>query len=314
MNKLTELMKKAVFKAALFTETVRGELQIKDTLRKEDRTPVTIADLGAQIIVVDTILQGMPTVKFVAEEELSLIHEDVVLKRRLSHFFEKCNFNEVWERFLRKERVADFPVDGEAFIALDPIDGTKGFLKRDDGQYAIAVAYIDERGNVKCSTLGCPALKVAGRRGAVFYAKRNGGAFFQTDEFTAPVKIRSGEMKKRFTMSAEHGNLVMNRRIAERTGITEEPLKLDSQVKYAVVAMGEAVLYVRTPSDGNYKEKIWDHAAGTLIVEETGGSVTDITGKNLDFRSGSTLKNNNGIIVSKGISHKKVVEVSSKYF
>ena len=55
-------------------------------------------------------------------------------------------------------------------------------------------------------------------------------------------------------------------------GITAEPLRLDSQAKYAVVARGDASIYLRLPH-GGYRENVWDHAAGWLIVSEAGGRV-----------------------------------------
>ena len=52
--------------------------------------------------------------------------------------------------------------------------------------------------------------------------------------------------------------------------------------KYAVVASGNAEIYLRLPSGRRYVENIWDHAAGALLVEEAGGRVTDIDGRDLE--------------------------------
>jgi 3'(2'), 5'-bisphosphate nucleotidase len=53
----------------------------------------------------------------------------------------------------------------------------------------------------------------------------------------------------------------------------------------------------------DYREKIWDQAAGSIVVEEAGGIVTDLDGKPLDFSQGRTLKNNRGICASNGALH-----------
>jgi 3'(2'), 5'-bisphosphate nucleotidase len=81
------------------------------------------------------------------------------------------------------------------------------------------------------------------------------------------------------------------------------------------VARGDAALYLRLPSpkSPNYREKIWDHAAGALIVEEAGGRVTDMYGQPLDFSSGSKMKHNQGVIVSNGTRHAAVIETLAKY-
>jgi 3'(2'), 5'-bisphosphate nucleotidase len=85
---------------------------------------------------------------------------------------------------------------------------------------------------------------------------------------------------------------------------------MDSQAKYGVVARGEATLYLRvpSPSEPGYKEKVWDHAAGSIIAEEAGGKVSDVLGHPLDFSSGIKMKKNRGIVVSNGILHNAVLK------
>ncbi|NER50493.1 MAG: 3'(2'),5'-bisphosphate nucleotidase, partial [Symploca sp. SIO1A3] len=75
------------------------------------------------------------------------------------------------------------------------------------------------------------------------------------------------------------------------------------------VASGQAALYLRLPSPKtpNYREKIWDHAAGTIIVEEAGGRVTDMYGQPLNFSLGAKLVDNQGVIVSNGAIHETVL-------
>jgi hypothetical protein len=91
-------------------------------------------------------------------------------------------------------------------------------------------------------------------------------------------------------------------------GITLPPVRLDSQCKYAVVARGEASIYLRLPTRPGYEEKIWDHAAGCVIVKEAGGAVTDVRGRPLDFSRGSTLALNSGVVASNGVLHYRVLD------
>jgi 3'(2'), 5'-bisphosphate nucleotidase len=85
---------------------------------------------------------------------------------------------------------------------------------------------------------------------------------------------------------------------------------MDSQAKYGIVARGEATIYLRvpSPSEKDYREKIWDHAAGSIIAEEAGGKVTDVLGRPLDFSCGAKMKKNQGVIVTNGILHDVVLE------
>jgi 3'(2'), 5'-bisphosphate nucleotidase len=83
------------------------------------------------------------------------------------------------------------------------------------------------------------------------------------------------------------------------------PIGMDSQAKYAVLAAGGAELLVRliSPDRPDYKEKIWDQAAGSLVIEEAGGRVTDLDGRPLDFSRGRTLAENRGVVATNGHLH-----------
>jgi 3'(2'), 5'-bisphosphate nucleotidase len=199
------------------------------------------------------------------------------------------------------------------FWTLDPIDGTKGFLR--DDQYAIALALV-EHGQVKVGVLGCPALaltmdKPDGETGVLFVAVKGEGATMVPLRGGSPVAIHvahgADQAEWRFVQSLEaaHGDSALQETAARAIGITRPPLRMDSQVKYGAVARGEAVLYLRFPSpeSPDYRERIWDHAAGALIVEEAGGRVTDMHGRPLDFASGRQMHHNQGIIASNGSLH-----------
>jgi 3'(2'), 5'-bisphosphate nucleotidase len=87
---------------------------------------------------------------------------------------------------------------------------------------------------------------------------------------------------------------------------------MDSQAKYAALARGDAEIYLRLPTRPGYVEKIWDHAAGFLVIEEAGGRVTDIEGKRLDFTCGSRLERNRGVIATNGLLHQRVLEAVNR--
>jgi len=85
-------------------------------------------------------------------------------------------------------------------------------------------------------------------------------------------------------------------------------VRMDSQAKYASIARGAGDVYLRLPTSKSYQEKIWDHAAGDLIVREAGGEVTDVRGNRLDFSVGRTLKNNSGVVAAPKDLHPQVIE------
>jgi 3'(2'), 5'-bisphosphate nucleotidase len=115
----------------------------------------------------------------------------------------------------------------------------------------------------------------------------------------------------RFVESVESGHTdhAAHESLAKVLGITQPSLRLDSQAKYGAVARGDAAIYLRLPSPKTpeYRERIWDHAAGALIVEEAAGQVTDALGADLDFSQGRRLEKNQGIVASNGHMHTKIL-------
>ncbi|HBK66038.1 MAG TPA: 3'(2'),5'-bisphosphate nucleotidase, partial [Cyanobacteria bacterium UBA11166] len=208
------------------------------------------------------------------------------------------------------------------YWTLDPIDGTKGFLRQD--QYAVALALV-ELGEVKLGVLACPALPVDldrpdGEKGVLFVAVRGEGATMMPlyGGEAQPIRVTAADdvANMRFVESVEsgHGDHARQDAIAKAVGITASSLRMDSQAKYGAVASGRAALYLRLPSPKtpNYREKIWDHAAGTIVVEEAGGRVTDMHGKPLNFSLSSKLVDNQGVVVSSGAIHDTVLAALSR--
>jgi 3'(2'), 5'-bisphosphate nucleotidase len=116
------------------------------------------------------------------------------------------------------------------------------------------------------------------------------------------AELRLVESEEKAHTSQDASSLVR-----EVLGISAVPVRIDSQCKYAVVARGDAEVYLRLPTRPGYQEKVWDHAAGFLVNSEAGGRVTDVDGKDLDFGRGRTLAANAGIVATHGPFHDEVV-------
>jgi len=201
------------------------------------------------------------------------------------------------------------------FWTIDPIDGTLGFLRGE--QYAVCLALI-ENGEVLLGVLGCPNYPLnfsdpSAAKGALFVSVKGHGATMRS--FDEPVERLiftqklSDSTQANFCESVEasHSSQGEAAEVARILGITAPPLRMDSQCKYAAIARGDATIYLRLSRAG-YEEKIWDHAAGWLLVKEAGGKVTDILGNELDFTKGTTLKNNRGVVATNGRLHPAVIK------
>ena len=308
----------AVRNAAKLCTAVQSEMT-PDTIQKKDKSPVTLADFGSQAIVCRILGDSFPTDPIVAEEASAVLRqpENGALLDRLTRHVESVVPGAASDEILTWIDRGGQAKFGERFWTLDPIDGTKGFIRGE--QYAISLALIVE-GTVKVAVLGCPNLSTglshSGDFGAVFAAIRGGGAVQLPQEKGAETehRIEVSELTDitgtRFCESVEkaHSSHEGSAAVATHLEIEAQPVRLDSQAKYAWVARGDADAYLRLPRSSDYQEKIWDHAGGALIVEEAGGRVTDINGRPLDFGRGATLSKNRGVVASNGRVHDDILE------
>jgi 3'(2'), 5'-bisphosphate nucleotidase len=128
-----------------------------------------------------------------------------------------------------------------------------------------------------------------------------------TDWKQLHVSTRSNPAEARLLRSFESGHTNVDQidLFAQALGIQANPVLMDSQAKYAVLAAGAGDLLLRllSASKPDYKEKIWDQAAGSLVLQEAGGCISDLNGKPLDFTTGRSLLHNRGILASNGTLH-----------
>jgi 3'(2'), 5'-bisphosphate nucleotidase len=145
------------------------------------------------------------------------------------------------------------------------------------------------------------------------FAVRNRGAFRAslTGAEIAPLRVSSCRDPRMARVlrsyEAEHIDVGTFNDIIRALRVEAPPTLMDSQAKHAVIAAGRADLLIRVPATKSYLDKIWDQAAGSLIIEEAGGQVTDLTGAALDFGTGPLLTRNMGVIASNGLLHAAVV-------
>lgn len=300
-------------------EEVRRELAGR-SVSKQDRSPVTVGDFAIQVLVAHRLRERFAEEPLLAEESSDLLRENSELRQSVRHFVERYIPGIREEQMLELLDRGAGSFSGEGWV-LDPIDGTAGFLRGD--QYAVALARLRD-GKPAWGVLGCPRFAPRGRgdrdrpAGSIFLAVRGGGCrWYPWPEATSAEPIAA-----RVSRNGDPGEAILARSVEERhtdsggiqallreLGTGVHPVKLDSQVKYAAVACGEVDFLIRllSPDRPNYREKIWDHAAGALVVEESGGRVTDLDGRPLDFGLGARLERNRGLVASNGRLHEAVV-------
>jgi 3'(2'), 5'-bisphosphate nucleotidase len=291
--------------------------------RKGDSSPVTVADYAAQAIIARHLGEHDAHLALVGEEDAASLRgggqdalcEAVAAAARIA--WPGAGVGDVLDAIDRGNHDAS----GASYWTLDPVDGTKGFLR--GGQYAVSLALI-ERGEVVLGVLGCPNLGAdlarpfdqADPDGVVFMAERGSGAWSvpgsAPEAPPAPVFGRYAEtvagLRVCQSVEAGHSRLDDTELVVRHLGAHGTPARLDSQCKYAVVARGQADVYLRLPTSASYVEKIWDHAAGKLLAEEAGALVSDVHGRPLDFTHGAGLSANRGVVCAAPAFHAAVLE------
>lgn len=332
----------------MLMQSVQAGLKDTEKVEKDDSSPVTVADYGAQALVSWSLLRDLPEQKFqmVAEEDSEDLKapEGAAMLRRITDLVNatlaECENN---ASLLTPDEVIELidagRSDGGAVgrhWVLDPIDGTRGFVSM--RQYAVCLGLLVD-GEIGLGVLGCPnlpqwsvtnvdcnepgACEPYDERGVgcLFAAQRGHGAFagplFDTEglpnipihcnDLLAPEEVRFME-----SVEARHSNHHLSAAVGMEIGLELPSLRIDSQAKYGALSRGDASIFMRFPPD-TYKEKIWDHVAGVLVLQEAGGIVTDALGNPLDFSQGRYLPYlNGGLVAATPSMHKAIIEALKK--
>jgi 3'(2'), 5'-bisphosphate nucleotidase len=309
----------AVQVAAQLCRKIQRELVVA-ALSKSDRSPVTVADFASQAVVAHRLEEVYPMIPLVAEEDSTILKsEDQALVLETVHEYVAGEYPDATQHDVCEWIDWGAGEVGELFWTLDPIDGTKGFLRGD--QYVVALALV-QNGQVVLGAMACPNLDAdmqpdSGGSGSVVIAVHGGGAWVRSmtgGDFRQMMvsDCRDADCLRMLrSFESSHTDPAMIDAIASELRLREDPVLMDSAAKYGLLAGGQGELIIRllSPSNIEYAEKIWDHAAGSLVVEEAGGRITDLGGKRLDFSLGRTLQGNIGVLASNGPMHDSILSV-----
>lgn len=337
----------AVRRASLLTKRIQAQViahRESTTITKTDKSPVTVGDYAAQAIIIHAIKANFPEDKVVGEESSEGL-SDVFVSEILKEVND--NDNVFHQKYASKTHAEakEIPLQSVQevkdtidfgnyeggpkgrFWCLDPIDGTKGFLRGE--QFAVCLALIVD-GVPQVGVIGCPNLSLGAfgghdlpgneEFGYLFQAVRGKGSYFTcaaTEEGWHRIHVRQIDSAQQMVSleGVEKGHSAHDEQSQIKQFLhISKSLHLDSQVKYCLLALGLGDLYLRLPRDLNYQEKIWDHAAGNVLVHEAGGIHTDaLNNSPLYFGDGRTLLTK-GVIASSGPPgiHDSVVAASNK--
>ncbi|KAA8498008.1 SAL1 phosphatase [Porphyridium purpureum] len=331
MDALIRVAVDVVSRACAVSRRVQLGFQFGNQLSKNDASPVTVADFAVQALVLYELKSAFPEHVFIAEESAEPLRNDPVLAK---YVLDAVNSGRKAGHALLSVSDICGAIDLGLHVGgdlkdtwvLDPIDGTKGFMRKQ--QYCIALGFL-RNGIPSLGVLGCPNLPERLENTATYEARAEveGGSIFHAvvadhvaymqsasvpePLYNTPVRVceEKEAMMAVFMESVEaaHSSHGISAQVASLLGVSQPPVRMDSQVKYGSLSRGDATIFLRFPR-GGYVENIWDHAAGVVVLSAAGGHVSDGTGAPLDFSKGRKLNNQMGIVATNGVLHDAVVE------
>lgn len=269
-----------------------------EAFTKPDASPVTIADVAAQCAAAAVLRQRLgASVRIAGEEDADTLQGAAgagVLALASAALASAGLPMSAAEVAAALHACTDQGGSG-SFWALDPLDGTKGYLR--GGQFAVALARVDD-GVPTIAAMACPRLPfrgVEGQGGVIAGATRSGAwqAPLTRPSERQPIQCAPWQPGSQFTLAE---SVEASHAAHERCAAMLAPagafasVRIDSQCKYLLVARGDAHCFLRVPPKSGYAEKVWDHAAGALIATAAGTTVTDALGAPLDFNSGRSMR------------------------
>ncbi|KAL2475451.1 putative PAP-specific phosphatase [Abeliophyllum distichum] len=297
-------------------------------VQKIDRTPVTVADFGVQALISLEMSKLFPSIPLVAEEDSTFLRENNLADAVVEVVTDKSALgdkqlsqDDVLKAIDRGGRDAYvFGSKPATYWVLDPIDGTRGFVKGSEALYVVGLALVVE-GEIVLGIMGCPNWQeeysgnftskiqeynnTASRPGVIMISHVGCGTWRKQLWNTQTSDVRVPHNWIRCFVDGHH--LIHDALFCIPESQTWESLPLSGQFnakshaecvgekqvlvlrtccgslcKYLMVASGRAsVFFLRAKTQRTIK--VWDHAVGIICVHEAGGKVTDWRGSQLDL-------------------------------
>ena len=248
---------------ALSLQATEAVLKLYDSgfeiYEKKDKTLLTSADIISHKILTRELMRLFPDIPVLSEESDTIPFQE----------------RKTWKKF----------------FLVDPIDGTKGFIKK-NGEFTINIALIEN----KTPILGVIAIPVSKK---IYFSESCKGAYLRDDGLDRRLplfsrkadRVRVIRGRSRPRKHIESFMKTLKARY-QNTEITQ----LGSSLKFCKVAEGSADIYPRFGLTGE-----WDTAAGHALLLETGGDITKVKSRDpLIYNKESTL-NPHFIAKGKGI-------------
>ena len=246
---------------AIAREAATAILEVYDSefaiQHKDDRSPLTAADLAAHRCILTGLAALTPDIPVLSEESA---HEVPTATRR--------GWSRLW--------------------VVDPLDGTREFIKR-NGEFTVNIALVED-GEAVFGVVQAPVT------GDLWHGSAATGSFRREGDRETPLRVRApAQAPLRVAASRSHRDArtesFMARMAASVDGAIE-PIGLGSSLKFCRVAEGGLDIY---PRFGPTSE--WDTAAAQCVLEGAGGAVLDPQGRPFRYNQRDTLLNGDFVAI-----------------
>nr|GEV19093.1 putative PAP-specific phosphatase, mitochondrial [Tanacetum cinerariifolium] len=293
-------------------------------LEKNDQTPVTIADFGVQALISLELGNLFPSIPLVAEEDSAFIRSANLVDSVVNVVTDKtssCDKALTQDDVLEAiDRGGTFGPTPATYWVLDPIDGTRGFVKGNEALYVVGLSLVVE-GEIVLGVMGCPNWRgdksnqspshsqelekdILGS-GIIMVAHVGCGTWskglpdLQNSNVQEPVNwdrclvdgytlvhkgrycISESQTWESIPLASFFGSTTDMDNVGDNQ-VLLLPTCCGSLCKYLMVASGRASVFIQR-ARAERVIKVWDHAVGVICVQEAGGKVTDWNGDQLDL-------------------------------
>ncbi len=182
---------------------------------------------------------------------------------------------------------------------VDPLDGTSDFIDK-TGEFTIMIALIKNKKPI-LGVISWPTEKT------FFVAQKGCGAFKYSNEQWQKIDVtKVAELQKCRVIGSRHHLSDREKLFIKKLGI-KDFTSIGSSLKVGKISSGEAEAYITTTN----KMKEWDTAASYCIISEAGGKMTDMLGNDISYNNEDVF-HQNGILVTNGLIHEKILEEYKK--
>jgi 3'(2'), 5'-bisphosphate nucleotidase len=231
LDKICQLAREA---GAAIMQVYEGEKPLEAT-QKSDDSPVTAADIAAHTVIIQGLMALTPDVPILSEEDP-----------------QSWDVRQHWQRYW----------------LVDPLDGTKEFLKR-NGEFTVNIALI-EKGKPVLGVVYAPVLNI-------MYSAAEGKAWKEECGVNNQIQVRDARPPLVVVSRSHASSDTELKEYLQQMG-EHQTTAIGSSLKFCLVADGQAQLYPRFGPTN-----IWDTAAGHAVAVAAGAHVHDWQGKTLDY-------------------------------